>query len=198
MIYKVARNGEEIGEFTEEELLDQVEIGKIELDDELWTEGMAEWVPVATMVEEDEEAEPEPAAPPVVTTPAALIAAAPITNLIQAPVARSQPAVQFAPTPVVVQTGIRPGQYGVPGTAIASLVLGILGFLCGMFTAIPAIVCGHLALGKIRRSSGAFGGQGIAIAGVVLGYVLTAATIILAVLWFITWRQAPHVDLQLR
>lgn len=192
MIYKVARNGEEIGEFTEEELLDQVEIGKIELDDELWTEGMAEWVPVATMVEEEEEE--EPAAPPAVEAPVPItpVHAAPVIPVIQPPVARAQPAVQFMSTPVVVQTGIRPGQYGVPGTAIASLVLGILGFMCGIFSAIPAIICGHLALGKIRRSTGAFGGQGIAIAGVVLGYVLTVASVVLAVLWFITWRQAPH------
>jgi hypothetical protein len=192
MIYKVARNGEEIGEFTEEELLDQVEIGKIELDDELWTEGMAEWVPVATMVEEDEEE--APADPPIAEAPVVIapVHAAPVTPAIQAPVARAQPAVQFMPTPVVVQTGIRPGQYGVPGSAIASLVLGILGFMCGLFSAIPAIICGHLALGKIRRSTGAFGGQGIAIAGVVLGYVLTVASVVGAIVWFITWRQAPH------
>src|SRR5437762_11506431 len=56
--------------------------------------------------------------------------------------------------------------------AIWSLVLAILSFTCGwLFTAIPAVICGHIARAKIRKSGGALGGRGIATAGLVLGYI---------------------------
>src|SRR5881398_2288759 len=56
--------------------------------------------------------------------------------------------------------------------AIWSLVLAILSFTCGwLFTAIPAVICGHIARSKIRKSCGAMRGKGIATAGLLLGYV---------------------------
>lgn len=57
------------------------------------------------------------------------------------------------------------------GLAVWSLVLGILAFLTAGLTAIPAVICGHLALGKIKRSAGAQSGGGLAIAGLVTGYL---------------------------
>jgi hypothetical protein len=63
-------------------------------------------------------------------------------------------------------------------TAIWSLVLGILGFLCFSFvTGIPAVICGHIAQGKIKRSGGALTGSGLAIAGLVTGYISIAMAI---------------------
>ncbi len=56
------------------------------------------------------------------------------------------------------------------GLAIWSLVLGILAFLTVGLTAIPAVICGHLSLGKIKRSAGTQSGAGLAIAGLVTGY----------------------------
>ena len=59
-----------------------------------------------------------------------------------------------------------------PAVAIWSLILAILSFTCGwVFTAIPAVICGHIARAKIRKSGGALGGKGIATAGLVLGYI---------------------------
>lgn len=55
------------------------------------------------------------------------------------------------------------------GLAIASLVLGIL--WVAWIGSILAVVFGHLALGQIKRSNGAEQGQGLAIAGLVLGYI---------------------------
>ena len=56
--------------------------------------------------------------------------------------------------------------------AIWSLVLAVLSFTCGwLFTAIPAVICGHIARSKIRKSGGALGGKGIATAGLILGYI---------------------------
>lgn len=63
----------------------------------------------------------------------------------------------------------------VPRTAPAaiwSLVLAVLSFTCGwLVTAIPAVICGHIARSKIRKSGGALRGKGIATAGLVLGYI---------------------------
>ncbi len=52
--------------------------------------------------------------------------------------------------------------------AIAALVLGILAFLTCGTTAIPAIICGIVALVKISRSNGLLKGKGMAITGLVL------------------------------
>ncbi len=64
------------------------------------------------------------------------------------------------------------------GLAIASLVLSILGL------GLPAVICGHLALGSIKRSGGTEGGKGLAIAGLVIGYLsmLVGIFVIIAVL----------------
>src|SRR6516225_3482216 len=57
-------------------------------------------------------------------------------------------------------------------SAIWSLILAILSFTCGwLFTAIPAIICGHVARAKIRKSGGTLEGKNIAIAGLILGYI---------------------------
>ena len=56
--------------------------------------------------------------------------------------------------------------------AIWSLVLAILSFFCGwLITAIPAVICGHIARSKIRKSGGALGGKGIATTGLIFGYI---------------------------
>lgn len=64
----------------------------------------------------------------------------------------------------------KPAASGTSALAIWSLVLGILALPLAGLTAIPAVICGHLALGKIKRSAGAQSGGGLAIAGLVTGY----------------------------
>lgn len=63
------------------------------------------------------------------------------------------------------------------GLAIASLVLGVMGLVCCV-TGLPAVICGHLAQGQIKRSNGAQSGGGLVIAGLILGYLTTAALIL--------------------
>ena len=59
-----------------------------------------------------------------------------------------------------------------PATAILSLVLGAFSLVCGwLFTGIPAVICGHIARAKIRKSNGALEGKGLATAGLILGYI---------------------------
>ncbi|MGH9486079.1 MAG: DUF4190 domain-containing protein [Terriglobales bacterium] len=66
------------------------------------------------------------------------------------------------------------------GMAIASLVLGIMWLY--WLGSILAIVFGHVALAQIRRSGGSSTGRGMAIAGLVLGYVGVAMAILIIVL----------------
>jgi prepilin-type processing-associated H-X9-DG protein len=62
------------------------------------------------------------------------------------------------------------------GKAVASLVLGFLSFCTFLLAGIPAVILGFLSLGDIRRGGGRVKGQGLAIAGLVLGLVGTLAT----------------------
>jgi type IV pilus assembly protein PilA len=55
------------------------------------------------------------------------------------------------------------------GKAIASLVCGL--FLFAFPLSILAIIFGHLSVSEIRKSAGQLKGEGIAIAGLVLGYI---------------------------
>lgn len=65
------------------------------------------------------------------------------------------------------------------GLAVWSLVLGILGLLCfSIFSAIPGVICGHQALSKIKHSGGSLTGQGLAIGGLITGYLGIAWAII--------------------
>lgn len=57
------------------------------------------------------------------------------------------------------------------GKAIASLVLGICIFILGFLTGIPAIIFGHLAKSDIRKSGGRLQGDGMALTGLILGYL---------------------------
>ncbi|HLW35818.1 MAG TPA: DUF4190 domain-containing protein [Chthoniobacterales bacterium] len=56
--------------------------------------------------------------------------------------------------------------------AIISLVLAILSWIvCLLIGSIPAIICGHMARSKIRRSNGALTGMNFALAGLIIAYL---------------------------
>jgi hypothetical protein len=77
-----------------------------------------------------------------------------------------------------------------PGIAIASLICGIAGFLTGPLTGIPAIITGHLALGKIKKSAGTLTGSGLALTGTILGYITTVGITLLAAAGFLAGNAA--------
>jgi hypothetical protein len=70
------------------------------------------------------------------------------------------------------------------GLAVAALVCGIAQFAVGV-TFIPAIICGHMARRQIRLTGE--GGDGMALAGLILGYIggaLLIVGVVLALLLF--------------
>ena len=65
--------------------------------------------------------------------------------------------------------------------AITSFVLGILSVMCfGLLTGLPAIVLGHTAHNRARRTPARYGGGGLAMAGFIMGYVSLITTFVLA------------------
>lgn len=92
------------------------------------------------------------------------------------------------------QTPGAPGGYGAypavvnNGNAIASLVCGIASivmmFTCfvGILAGVPAVVCGHLALKQINESLVPMAGRGMAIAGLITGYITVGLTLAFGVL----------------
>lgn len=61
------------------------------------------------------------------------------------------------------------GEGQISGKAIASLICGILFFI--LPSSIAAVILGHISLSEIRKSAGRLTGQGMAITGLVLGYL---------------------------
>ena len=73
--------------------------------------------------------------------------------------------------------------------ALISLIAGVVGWTMVPFVAsIVAVVTGHMARSQIRQSGGREDGDGLAIAGLVLGYVglaLGLIGIVFAILVFV-------------
>lgn len=66
----------------------------------------------------------------------------------------------------------RPQPIKTSGLAVASLILSLVGPLGSL----PAIICGHLALRKIKREP-ALKGYGLGLAGLIIGYVVLGLSI---------------------
>jgi hypothetical protein len=85
-----------------------------------------------------------------------------------------QAEVLAPPPPPAYQPSPRAAAAGVPtsGLAIASLVLGIGGLtLLPLLGSIVAIVFGYMARNDIRKRPGEVTGEGLATAGIVLGWI---------------------------
>ena len=84
----------------------------------------------------------------------------------------SAPIPAMAPLPGNPLAATPPPFAGDPktsGKAIGSLICGIFVFFFP--ASVAAVILGHLSLSEIRKSAGRIGGQGIAITGLVLGYL---------------------------
>lgn len=68
---------------------------------------------------------------------------------------------------------------GAPAPARATNVLAIVALILGLLIPPGGIICGHIALRQIKRTQEA--GRGLALAGTIIGYVLTIGYILLGV-----------------
>ena len=98
--------------------------------------------------------------------------------MTQPPPAWGQPHAWGQPPPTwrgpapgtIYGTGSLPPAPTTNGLAVAALVTGLF-FWCFVIPGIVAVILGYLALEQIADSAGAQRGRGMAIAGIVLGWV---------------------------
>ena len=74
-----------------------------------------------------------------------------------------------SPMPAWPVPAYQPPPSGTNSMAIASMVLGVAEFFTAGLTAIPAVVCGHVARRQMKLTSQP--GDGLATSGLVLGYM---------------------------
>ena len=98
---------------------------------------------------------------------------------LNVPPAPSQQSPQYPPQAQPYRA-YQPAQ--TDGGAIASMVLGIASIvLCLSFLAgIPAIILGHISLSRIKKSMGRLKGEGMALTGLILGYISLPFILIIA------------------
>jgi len=85
----------------------------------------------------------------------------------------------YIPQPVAGGAYARASGPAPSGMAIASMILGIIGVVgAAILTSVPAIICGHIARRQIRDGEGRVGGEGMALAGLILGYVVTVLSVL--------------------
>jgi len=65
--------------------------------------------------------------------------------------------------------------------AITSLVCGALGFFLCFATSILGVIFGHIAKSQIDKSDGAEEGHGLAVAGLITGYIGTAIGVLIII-----------------
>lgn len=69
--------------------------------------------------------------------------------------------------------------------AVLSLFLGILSFVLSVFTGIPAVILGHISRASIRKSAGRLKGEGMALGGLIMGYVSLFLVPVLLVIFYV-------------
>ncbi len=91
--------------------------------------------------------------------------------------------------PVARATAVTPVA-GVNGLALASLGCGLVQFVFGPLTAIPAIVFGHVALHQIKRTGEQ--GAGLALAGLILGWATVILIVVIGLVMSIGMHSTVH------
>lgn len=114
-------------------------------------------------------------------------------TLINSPPSTKRTRMPSPPPVVSAKAGPTPSASPTPsqkmkGLSIASLVCGIIGSVFSI-TSIPAVICGHMALHNIRIDPTKYGGKGMAIAGIILGYIAIVLGLILGTMKGILWAQ---------
>jgi len=151
----IHRDNQQLGPFTEAEIKAQLASGVISLQDHVWWEGQANWVPLGQSSLMATLSPTSPGSAPMVPSPLP-----------------GTPSSAQAYTPAPQTSKL----------ATWALVCGCLSLLCGIFASIPAIILGHMGLSEIKKNP-ALQGRGMALAGMILGYVFT--TLIVLYLIFI-------------
>jgi hypothetical protein len=69
------------------------------------------------------------------------------------------------------ESGISPSEEELSALPIWAFTLGVFALLTFGLTAVPSIICGHLALAETKRASNRSLAKSVALVGLVIGYV---------------------------
>ena len=139
-------------------ILQRLRNGELSSTTLVWREGMADWQALHTVPELMQENQVMPANP--VTQPG---------GMVQPP--QGQPGVGMMPT----QNGL----------ALTSMILAILSVVltlgCGIgaILAIPAVILGHIGRKQIREGDNMQTGEGMALSGLIIGYIVIALAVVM-------------------
>jgi hypothetical protein len=75
--------------------------------------------------------------------------------------------------------------YGVPSAGEKYNVLAIISLVSAFFVSLAAVICGHIALSQIKKTGEK--GRGLAIAGLVLGYLGLVSGLIIFIVLIGAW-----------
>ncbi len=156
----IARDGAKLGEFPLGEVQRKLDAGELRRTDLAWVEGSPDWVPL-----ENIQGLVWPGPPP-------MPGRAPVAPAASYP-------LQPAPLPAMAPP--------TSGLAITSLIFGLISItmMLPFLSSISAVICGHLARTEIRRSNGTLAGDGLALTGLITGYITFFGLILLIVLGFV-------------
>jgi hypothetical protein len=147
------------GPVSDLEIRNLITAGQIDMNTVVWREGMTDWIPMKDV--------PEFSPTHGNTASSNSPYASPQTNAGQAPYVNTVP---------------------TDGMSIAALVCGILAVMScwvGGIFGVPAVICGHTSLRKIKYSSVPIQGKGMAIAGLVTGYIGIAMSLFFGMFFII-------------
>lgn len=151
-------------EFQEDDFSYLVERGTIQKDTLVWNETMDDWKNASEVKPELFEA---------------------------APASVDTPTIPPALTPTQEKRAISPvgtpySQTATPQTdplAIVALVLGIMGFLCFPLLGLGGVICGHMAYNKASRSGAPSPNKGLALGGIITGYIGVLVMVLIIVFY---------------
>jgi hypothetical protein len=160
-----AHDGKQSGPVPESELQRLAADGNFDPEKDLvWREGQPDWKPASTVPELAslfrKENDVEPAAP---------AASGAESSPYEAPRSPAGPPQQAPHTQVAVPQRT--------GLSVAALICGLVGLIsCFMWClsiplALAGIVCGHIALSRIKSDPVGYGGRGLALTGTIAGYL---------------------------
>ena len=127
---------------------------QLSLNDLVWVEGMPEWAPAGSIL---------PSLFSTVTDTGSIDALNTQNEIVSTQQSEGAKSKRLVVIPM----------------SVASLVLGLLGMtFLFFFGSVLAVIFGHVALNQIKRSEGELGGRGMALSGLIMGYVIIGVVLI--------------------
>lgn len=157
------KGGMQQGPEETESVQQRLQNGELSGNTLVWREGMADWIPLSQVAELN----------------GSMIARSTPTGAATGGGIYAPP--QHMQGPPGAGIAMPPGQNGM---ALTSMILGIcsivltIGCFVGFLLAIPAVICGHIGRKQIREGASMQTGEGMALAGLIMGYVVLALVLI--------------------